>query len=81
MMFLRNLSSWVFKTCKNRDSTTSPFSHIGTEENSDTVASFHIGLYMNKRQKWIKIKVEAKPKQISNPNTKRNADFCWQISV
>lgn len=30
---------------------------------------------MNKRQKWMKIKVDAKAKQMSNPNAERNADF------
>lgn len=29
----------------------------------------------------MKMKVEAKAKQMSNPNAKRNADFCWQISI
>lgn len=52
-----------------------------TEGNSGTVASFHRGLYKDKRQKWMKTEVEAKTKQISKTNAKRNADFWWQISI
>lgn len=61
-----------------------PFSCLmtfGTEGNLGTVASFRRGWYSNKRQKRMKTKVEVKTKQISKTNAKRNANFCWQISI